>query len=354
MPNDTTVQRLGKRQLLRAFSDLVDRDRGTTATMLAYIGEIDRRQLYLESAYPSMFAYCTKHFRMSESIASKRIRAGRTACRFPLILRMIRKGELHLSGVHQLASYLTEENHKHVLRRAKYRSMREIEELIVEIAPRPDGKSIIRTMPEDRVSKAHSPSSQRNDDAGPSQPLSHGETHSGIRGPSQQMPANRLRNVTVPLSPRRYRLHVTIGPEARRDLEELQNLLSHQFPNGDPAPVVERALQLLLAETKKKRAALTDRPRKPRRAGAKRTRSIPAAVRRQVFERDEGVCAFVDRNGRRCRSAWQVEFHHVVPYGREGPHTAENVELRCRAHNQYQAGLDYGWSFRESRTAKRR
>jgi hypothetical protein len=73
---------------------------------------------------------------MSEAVAAKRIRAGRTAYDFPCIFRMIACGELHLSGVHQLAGHLTEDNHKEVLRRAKRRSMREIERLIAEIAPK--------------------------------------------------------------------------------------------------------------------------------------------------------------------------------------------------------------------------
>jgi len=75
---------------------------------------------------------------MSEAIAAKRIRAGRTAYDFPCIFGMIARGELHLSGFHQLAGQLTEENHKDVLQRAKHKSMREIEQLIAEISPKPD------------------------------------------------------------------------------------------------------------------------------------------------------------------------------------------------------------------------
>jgi hypothetical protein len=98
--------------------------------MLAYIAEIDRRKLYLEHACPSMFAFCTTRFHMSEAVAARRIRAGLATCRFPCIFGMIRRGELHLTGVHQLAAHLTEENHDEVLRRAKHKSMREIEKLI--------------------------------------------------------------------------------------------------------------------------------------------------------------------------------------------------------------------------------
>ena len=75
----SSLQHVSKGELLRDFSALVDKDRGNTANMLAYVAEIDRRKLYLEHAYPSMFAFCTKRFRMSEAVAAKRIRAGRAA-----------------------------------------------------------------------------------------------------------------------------------------------------------------------------------------------------------------------------------------------------------------------------------
>jgi hypothetical protein len=240
---------------------------------------------------------------------------------------MVRRGELHLSGVHQLAGYLTEQNHEEVLERAKYRSMREIDLLIAEISPQPDRPSVLREL---------SLEAESGEETG-------ADT---TTGPSRKdlVPANALRNMTIPLSPRRYRLHVTIGQPAKEALEELQDLLSHRIPNGDPALVVEQALAALLAETKKQRAALAKRPRPPKKP-SKRTRVIPAHVRREVFERDEGRCAFVNVDGRRCDSAWQVELHHRVPFGRNGPHTAENVELRCRAHNQHEAELEYGKKF---------
>jgi hypothetical protein len=72
------------------------------------------------------------------------------------------------------------------------------------------------------------------------------------------------------------------------------------------------------------------------------SRYIPVAVRREVFERDEGCCAFVAPDGRRCRSTHQLQFHHRVPFGRGGPPDAENLTLYCALHNRYQACLDYG------------
>ena len=65
-------------------------------------------------------------------------------------------------------------------------------------------------------------------------------------------------------------------------------------------------------------------------------------MRRAVNERDEGRCAFRGANGRRCNSTHQLEYHHEQPYARGGPPTVENLSLRCKRHNQYEAILDFG------------
>jgi hypothetical protein len=47
-----------------------------------------------------------------------------------------------------------------------------------------------------------------------------------------------------------------------------------------------------------------------------------------------------------------LEFHHVVPFARGGPTNTANLQLRCRAHNAYEAETDYGpWIVREPQVA---
>jgi hypothetical protein len=50
----------------------------------------------------------------------------------------------------------------------------------------------------------------------------------------------------------------------------------------------------------------------------------------------------VARNGRRCKERAFVEFHHREPYALGGEATIGNIALRCRAHNAYEARLDFG------------
>ncbi len=88
------------------------------------------------------------------------------------------------------------------------------------------------------------------------------------------------------------------------------------------------------------RCAAARRPRAtpPGRAAG---RHVSAAVRRAVWQRDERRCACVGADGRCPETGW-LELHHVVPFARGGPTTVENLELRCRAHNAYEAALAFG------------
>ncbi|MCA9522360.1 MAG: HNH endonuclease [Myxococcales bacterium] len=72
------------------------------------------------------------------------------------------------------------------------------------------------------------------------------------------------------------------------------------------------------------------------------SRQVPVEVRREVFRRDQGRCGYVDENGERCGARGWLELHHCDPWGRGGAHAAENVALRCRAHNAEAALRAYG------------
>ena len=84
---------------------------------------------------------------MAEGAAYKRVWAARVGRRFPLVLDMIARGEIHLTGVHLLARHLNEENHAALLARAAGKTKRAIEKLVAEIAPRADVPSRVAALP---------------------------------------------------------------------------------------------------------------------------------------------------------------------------------------------------------------
>jgi hypothetical protein len=135
-----------------------------------------------------------------------------------------------------------------------------------------------------------------------------------------------------PIAPERYKIQFTASRETYEKLRRAQDILRHSVPDGDPAVVVDHALTLLINELERTRIGMTNRPR-DRQAPGTRSRHVPAAVRRAVWRRDGGRCAFVGTLGP-CNETGFLEYHHVIPFAAGGEASVTNIELRCRAHNQ--------------------
>ena len=148
------------------------------------------------------------------------------------------------------------------------------------------------------------------------------------------------RPMETPLAPERYKLQFTISRETHAKLRRAQALGRHVSPSGDPAEIFDRALTLLLRDLERRRCAAVTSPRAVREPVAG-SRHGPASVKRDVWRRDEGRCAYIGREGR-CMERSFLEYHHVQPYAAGGVAAKANIELRCRAHNAYEASLFFG------------
>ena len=324
-------------KLLRGLNELVTKGRQNEAGLLAYLAEVDKRQLYLGMACSSMHRYCTTMLHFSEGMAYHRIAVARASCRYPLLLERIREGALHLAGAYLLASKLTPQNQVELLDLARHRTKRAIEVLLADRAPKPDVPAQIRQLPDPRPASIRMPSETNE--------LTHEAQRrdAALSAPVPRAPSS----APSPLGGRRFKVQFT-GSQALCDkLREAQALLRHQILDGDLAEIFDRALTLLLEDTKRKKFAQTSRPRKQKsaRKSGSASRHIPAQTKRAVVARDGGRCAFIGRNGRRCISRDLLEFHHREPWARAKLHSIGRIELRCRGHNHYAALQDYGAAY---------
>ena len=73
-------------RLLAELSLLARRGRAVEAELLAFIGEVDSRRLFLREGCASMFRYCVEVLHFSEAAAFKRIAAARAGRKFPDLL----------------------------------------------------------------------------------------------------------------------------------------------------------------------------------------------------------------------------------------------------------------------------
>ena len=365
MEGQPSLKSIPDDELLRRLSDLTSQSRRIEADLIAHIGEFDARRLYTREATPSMFAYCTEMLHLSEAEAWLRILVARASREHPVLLTMLRDGRLHLSGIRRLAPHLTRANRQSLLKRATHKSRRQIEELVAELAPRPDVPARMRKLPAPRaaappaVSSPGSGATARGDE-----PVGPGSTPSSVdslstpggagAAPAPPLGPDPVSVVPVasdprgervePLAPERYRVEFTASAELHAKLERLQALMRSAVPDGDLATLIDLAITEKIERLEAQRFGRVKAPRKSlaETDTTRASRHIPAPVRRAVHERDEGRCTYVDARGKRCAARERLEFHHRRPFARGGEHSLENLVLVCRAHNALLAELDYG------------
>ena len=335
----SSLRRLSDGELVAKVKKLAAQERRSTALLVAHLAELDTRDVHLREGYSSLFSYCREVLALSEHQAYDRIEVARAARRFPVILDLLEAGAANLTAVRLLAPHLTPENHRVVLESARGKRTFEVRQIVARLSPQPDVPVSIRKVP--RTATKPGDGASRDAAAASSPPVSLPPTSlpaSALApalphapGPRPQPPAE-----VAPLSEDRYHLKVTISGETVEKLHLAKDMLRHAVPSGDDAEILDRALTSLLTELARKKFAATEKPRTSRGASSG-SRHIPAEVRRAVWVRDLGRCAFVGQASRRCGERAFVEFHHVRPYAVGGEATVGNIELRCRRHNDHES-----------------
>ena len=306
--------------LLSSVAKLAGSHRELTARLVAHLAEIEDRRLHLLAGFSSMFDFCQQKLGLSEGEAFRRILAARLARRFPVVYSLLASGRTNLTTLELLREHLTEGNHAELFAAVAGKGKLEVQTILAVLFPRPDRASRIR-----RVASIE------------------------------------------PLSEARFKVEFTASDALREKLELCRDLMSHANPSRDLAVVVERAVDLLLADLEKRRFGRTGRSRRAprkrdhavhepgrRHAGAiarpsdgspslkRKSPSIAIATRSAVFERDGLHCTYVGEGGRRCQARAFLELDHIEAKALGGAHDVSNLRVLCRAHNQLRAEQTFG------------
>jgi hypothetical protein len=373
--------------LAARLRELAREKRNVDVDFLLHLDVFDARSAYLEAGFSSLWDFCLKELHLREGAAGRRIAAMRVLRRLPQLEAPLRDGRLCLSTITLLAPLLTPENLEDVVARAAYRSRAEVDHLVASLQPRTAPREGIRELPEPKTTSEESPVAgvPKRAESGPIRAATENATESQLApmadddAPDRRAPAPRP---TSPSEPRRaaelramsateWSLRVTIDDALKADLETLVSLLSHS-KGSDLAAVLREAVRCAIEKHGKRKGAVeparvgTRRPTPPDSADASRARDgvpdrandalaakrvsarswsrfVPASVRREVWHRDGGCCAWTGPDGRRCGSRWKVELDHVDPFGIAGPCTdPSKLRLLCARHNAYYAEQVYG------------
>ena len=253
--HDYRLKSLADDELLAELSSIVGRRNQITAQFLAYLAELDERQLFLDLGFASLFEYCVERLGLCESTAGRHIAAARVCRNHPELFARVASGALHASALSLLRKHLTPENAAELFELCEHRSMRRIEELLAARFPRPDVRDLVRRLPaQARVTPGvERGSEQQPTEAPPSETttvrqqvfveprpreLSALTTTEGTNATNATKP-----RLLAPLSADRYGVHFTADGEFRELLERVRGLAWHRLPSGDLMTLLKRGLE---------------------------------------------------------------------------------------------------------------
>jgi hypothetical protein len=123
------------RDLSARLLGLLRREQSAQADFLLALADFDRRRLWLELGYASLFHYLHRELGMSKGAAHYRKTAAEIIQSVPAVVVPLRAGELCITSIIELAKVLTPENQAEVLPRFLHCSRQEAKAVAAELCP---------------------------------------------------------------------------------------------------------------------------------------------------------------------------------------------------------------------------
>jgi len=334
--------------LVSRLAALLRNERRAMADFISELAEFDRRRCWEELGYPSLFEFLVRELGLSRGNAFYRTKAVALAQRFPEVLEALGDGKLCITSIAEAARVLTAENRTEVLPRFFHVSRQEAKLVSAEIAPRPAVplREIVTLAVEREPIAPLPPLAFSAPVPAPAASAVHPLNSAASKAlePAREVRPEPRREVNDPLTAELSRLHLTVTRDLLAKVEAARLALSHSHPGATIADILELGAEAALTREARRRA-LVAKPRRRRPANQpaeSRSDRIPAEVRREVWRRDGGCCQWKLASGGICGSKLRLQLDHIVPKGKGGQTTVENVRVLCERHNQYAARLAYG------------
>jgi hypothetical protein len=291
-------------------SDLISRlkalaveERKVVAQILDLLQEVDRRRLFADFGYPSLWEFCTRELGYSGGAAHRRIEAMRLARELPEIEASLINGTQSLSSLAQARKFFrVEEKHqklsvdhkREVLSKIEGKSSRDCERILLQISSAPLEFS---KMEKERALN---------------------ETHTELK--------------------------LVLDEELLAKLKRIQALRSHASPDQSYAELLKfmadevlRRLdpELRVSQSMPTPEALPTSEVTPALNARGRRIAIPRALRDSIWKHAQGKCVWQHpETGLRCSSTRFLEIDHIEPVSLGGSNAPDNLRILCRAHNQ--------------------
>lgn len=286
-----TPQSLSSSELVSKLKNLCAEERKITLQILHLLMEVDARSVFAQRAYSSLHEFCVKELGYSSAAAWRRIESMRLLRDVPQIETKVASGELSLSTLSKVQTYVRQE-----IKEGRSVSTKAKAELLEGFC----GKST-REVERELVAKAP------------------------LMAPKYQ---ERVRWV----GSEHKEIKIIADQELVALLEEVKNLSG--IPGEDLRATLKKLARFFIS--RKKAGRDTSRATPP-------LKSIPLSTHRHVRARAGNQCQYKDpRTQRRCESRTALQIDHIHPQAQGGSHSPQNLQLLCATHNRLRAIQIFG------------
>lgn len=264
------LKHLTDQSLLADTKFNVARERQFSVKILHHFKEIERRRLFSDLGYGSLFEYATKELGYSEAAAARRIQSARLLAEVPELEKKIEEGVLSLTNLAMAAQLFKNEEIKEtekrkvILKEIEGTIKRECEKVLTQFAP------------------------------------------------PMELPPEKQMRITAEF----HVVRMNWSDKTLKLFDEIKLKYSRKNLNQDQ-------LCQFVFENELKESDANFSPPAERQSG---TRHIPQALRRYILTRDK-ACV-------RCGSTFKLEIDHIQPFSMGGKTTKENLRVLCRSCNQ--------------------
>ncbi|MBI4060531.1 MAG: hypothetical protein HY403_03790 [Elusimicrobia bacterium] len=246
-------------ELWEAMRVLAAEERPVVAIVVEHLAEVDRRALYTDRGYRSLYDYCVYSLKYPEGAAYRRIRAARAVIKRPELLNELISGSISLETLTLLHPHLDAPHFDDLLLRAKGRTTREVEMIVAEYQPAVRTQDVMRFVGM--------------------------ETATSLMGTAQSAYGTGSRNEQTALAGVRVaaeagdgvkklvRFAFTADEELYNMVRRSQQLMRHKYPDGRLEGIFRDALKLLIEEKDMGLKSAKAAERKARRHAAKARRA---------------------------------------------------------------------------------
>ena len=351
---------LPNQKILSRIRQAASDERKLTTQVLELLFEVERRLLFAELGYSSLYDFCRKDLGYCDGSAYLRISSMHLLKMLPVeqktgVEQKIESGELTLRNLTLVKQFIGRNDELTHHKDSNSRPSSIVSDLIQEVSSKSkrEAEKILLAKNPDAVL----PSLER------VRPVS--ATQTQITFTVKEEFIEKMARV------REVRAHVDAQESHAQLFESLMEFyLKHKDPvlkaersgiraekedlKQKPSKIMQNASDLKQEGFENKKTASPIKtptfPEKSVTVAAEikkpQPRFIEAKTKHEVWLRDSGCCAYVsDETGQACHSRFGLELDHVVAFAKGGENTHSNLRLRCRTHNSLYALKTYGKFF---------